>query len=197
MRARVTRDGAGSALRMAGVSLDVTARKLADNRRSAMVQLSDAIRDIDDPDELAQAAAEILGRMLGVSRAGYGTVDLAAETVTIARDWNAPGIASLAGVLHFRDYGSYIEDLRRGALVAFADARLDPRTAARASALEAIAARAVLNLPVTEESGLVALLFLNDAGPRVWTADEIALVREVAERTRRRRRAPTRRDRVA
>ncbi len=184
MRARVTRDGAGSALRMAGVSLDVTARKLADNRRSAMVQLSDAIRDIDDPDELAQAAAEILGRMLGVSRAGYGTVDLAAETVTIARDWNAPGIASLAGVLHFRDYGSYIEDLRRGALVAFADARLDPRTAARASALEAIAARAVLNLPVTEESGLVALLFLNDAGPRVWTADEIALVREVAERTR-------------
>ena len=184
MRARVTRDETGLALRMAGVSLDVTERKLADERRSAMVELGDAIRDIDDPDDLAQAAAEILGRMFGVSRAGYGTVDLAAETVTIARDWNAPGIESLAGVLHFRDYGTYIEDLQRGELVAFADARLDPRTADRAPALEAISARAVLNLPVTGTSGLVALLYLNHAEVRVWTPDEIALVREVAERTR-------------
>ncbi len=168
---------------MAGISLDVTARRIGESRRLALVELGDRVRDLDEPADLAFAAAEIMGRTLGVSRAGYGTVDLAAETITIERDWNAPGIRTLEGVLHFRDYGTYIEDLKRGDLVTFADARLDPRTAATAAALEAISARAVLNLPVTEPNGLVALLFLNDAAARDWTDDEVAFLREVADRT--------------
>ncbi len=182
-RAQVVRGQDGTALRMAGIALDITARKAGEGHRLALVELGDRIRDLDDPADLAFAAAEIMGRTFGVSRAGYGTVDLAAETITIERDWNAPGIRSLAGVLQFRDYGSYIDDLKRGHLVIFADSRLDPRTAATAAALEAISARAVLNLPVTETNGLVALLFLNDAAARDWTDDEIAFVREVADRT--------------
>ena len=182
-RAQVVRGPEGTALRMSGISLDVTDRKAGESRRLALVEFGDRIRDLDDPADLAFAAAEIMGRTLGVSRAGYGTVDLAAETITIERDWNAPGIRSLAGVLQFRDYGSYIEDLKRAVLVTFADARRDPRTAATAAALEAISARAVLNLPVTETNGLVALLYLNNAAAREWTDDEITFVREVAERT--------------
>jgi GAF domain-containing protein len=94
------------------------------------------------------------------------------------------GIQSLAGLLRFRDYGSYIEDLRRGETMVFADAETDPRTAATSEALKAISARAVVNMPVTEQGGFVALLYLNHATVREWPADELALVREVAERTR-------------
>ncbi|PNB45871.1 histidine kinase, partial [Pseudomonas sp. FW305-130] len=36
----------------------------------------------------------------------------------------------------------------------------------------------------TEHGGLVALLYLNHATRRTWHADEIAFMREVAERTR-------------
>ncbi len=64
---------------------------------SVLDTLSDFIRRIDDPDALAYAAAELLGSSLGVSRAGYGTVDTSAETITISRDWNAPGISSTGG----------------------------------------------------------------------------------------------------
>ena len=88
--------------------------KLAHERKTALLELGDRLRELTDPSDLAFAAAEILGKTLGVSRCGYGTIDLAAETITIERDWNAPGIKSLAGVLHFRHYGSYIEDLKRG-----------------------------------------------------------------------------------
>ncbi len=169
---------------MAGISLDVTGRKAAEMRRLALVELGDRIRDGEDPDDLAFASAEILGRTLGVSRAGYGTIDPVAETISIARDWNAPGIRSLAGVLRFRDYGSYIEDLKRGKTVVFADAETDPRTAATADALKAISARSVVNMPVTEQGGFVALLYLNHAEVRPWSADDLAFVREVANRTR-------------
>ncbi|TJX74947.1 MAG: GAF domain-containing protein, partial [Mesorhizobium sp.] len=153
-------------------------------RLELLAELGDRIREIADPADLAYAAAELLGRHLGVSRAGYGTVDLEKETISIDRDWNAAGIKSLAGTLQFRDYGSYIEDLKRGELVIFEDAETDPRTSDRAGALEAISARSVVNMPVSEHGQVVALLYLNNAAPRQWTEEEITLISEVAERTR-------------
>ncbi|CCV15378.1 GAF domain-containing protein [Mesorhizobium sp. STM 4661] len=153
-------------------------------RSELLAVLGDCIREINDPGELAYAAAELLGRQFNVSRAGYGTIDLERETITIERDWNAPGIKSLAGILHFRDYGSYIEDLKRGETVVFDDAEIDIRTKDHADALKAISAQSVINMPVTEHGGLVALLYLNHAEPRQWTPKEIELISEVANRMR-------------
>jgi PAS domain S-box-containing protein len=170
--------------RVAALVNDITARVQAETDRLALLKLSDAIRGADDPDELSYTAARILGETLGVSRAGYGTVDTRAETIRIDRDWNAPGVASIAGTLRFRDYGSYIDDLKRGETAVVTDARQDPRTARTARTLEAISARSFINMPVTEQGDFVALLFFNDARAREWTADELALVREFAERTR-------------
>ncbi len=173
----------GAVAGLFGVCVETTSQVVAERRRK-LLELTDRFRDKDDLAELSYAAGEILGQALGVDRAGYGTVDPVAETITIERDWNAPGISSLAGVLHFRDYGSYIEDLKRGDTVVFADAETDPRTAATAAALKAISAQSVVNMPVTEHGGLVALLYLNHSTAREWTEDELALIRDVADRTR-------------
>ena len=174
----------GRPLRMAGVSRDVTLERRADRMRAALVELSDIFRRQDNPDEIGFSVAELIGRTLNVSRAGYGLIDREAETIVIARDWNAPGIRSLAGTLRFRDFGSYIEDLKRGRTAVVADARLDGRTRDTAAALEAISARAFVNMPLTEQKGLVALLYLNDAHAREWPDDELSFIRDVAERTR-------------
>ncbi|PSJ40887.1 GAF domain-containing protein [Allosphingosinicella deserti] len=163
---------------------DVTVGRHSELRHAALSELADRFRDIEEPDAIAYAAAEILGRTLEVSRAGYGTIDPVAETISIERDWNAPGIGSIAGLLHFRDYGSYIEDLKAGETVVVSDADQDPRTAGTAASLKAISAQAFVNMPVTEQGGVVALLFLNHAAPRRWSSDELALIREFAERTR-------------
>ena len=184
IRAKAVVGADGRAERLVGISLDITDRMVADLRRRALVELSDVIRDERDPDDIAFAAARLLGQTLEVSRAGYGIVDLAAETITVERDWNAPGIESLAGVLQFRDYGSYIDDLRRGETVVLADAEVDPRTAANADALKAISARAMVNVPIAEQDGLVALLYLTHATARSWSAGDLGFVREIAERTR-------------
>jgi PAS domain S-box-containing protein len=177
-------DAEGKPLRLTGISSDVTQQRRAERMRMALVELSDVVRDIQDPADISFEAARILGEALEVSRAGYGLIDPVLETITIERDWNAEGIRSLAGVLQFRDYGSYIENLKRGEDVIIPDARLDPRTTDGAEALKAISAQSVVNMPLTEQGGLVALLYLNHATAREWPEDELAFIRDVAERTR-------------
>ncbi len=183
-RGQPTRDQSGEVVRLTGVSIDVTDYKRLEQMRGAMSDLNDTLRMLDDPIEMGVAASRIIGEALGVDRVGYGLVDHDAETITIERDWNAPGVTTIAGVLHFRDYGSYIEDLKRGETAVVADARTDSRTAHGAAELEAINARSFINMPLTEQSGFVALIYANHGEPRTWRDDEVAFIREVAERTR-------------
>ena len=190
-RGRVERAPDGAPVSVTAVYLDETERhqseaalRRSEAHKSVLLELNSRISELSDPAEISFAAAEILARAMGVDRAGYGLIDPRRETITIERDWNAPGVRSLAGVLQFRDYGSYIENLKRGETVVIADAREDPRTAETAAALEGINARSFVNMPVTEEGSFVALLYLNHGERRDWTPDELGLIREVANVTR-------------
>lgn len=181
---RLERNVLGQPAFMSGISQDITDVMLARRRSELLESLErDVYSAVHDPAEIAYRAAESLGRALDVSRAGFGLVDNQKETIVIERDWNAPGISSLAGTLHFRDFGSYIEDLKQGDSVVISDARRDPRTAATADALIAVSAQALINIPVSEDKGLVALLYLNHATARQWTEHELSLIRDVAQRT--------------
>ena len=159
-------------------------RQQVERRQQALLDLNDALRDLTDPEEIAHTSSRILAEVLGVSRVGYGVMDTDAETVTIARDYNAPGIQSIAGVIHFRDFGNYIEDLTRGDTVVFADAANDPRVEDGGVALAGIGATSLINMPLMEQGKVVALLFVNNATPRDWSEEDQALVRTFAERTR-------------
>ncbi len=170
--------------RVAILFTNITERKQTEVRQQALLDLNDAIRDLVDPAEIEHASSKILAETLAVSRVGYGVMDTVAETVTIARDYNAPGVLSLAGVIRFRDFGSYIEDLTRGETVIFADAAQDPRVEDGGAALAGIQATSLINMPLIERGEVVALLFVNNATPRDWSAEDVALVREVAERVR-------------
>ncbi len=177
-------DAKGEALRIAGVSTDITEHKRDEIMRAGLVELGDVFRDTDQPEDIAFAAARIIGKTLEASRAGFGEIDLAAETVTIVRDWSAPNVAPLTGTFALRAYGSYIDDLKRGEEVCVEDARTDPRTGTTTTALEALDARAIINMPVMENGRLVAMLYIASAGARRWRPDEVEFIREVAERTR-------------
>jgi PAS domain S-box-containing protein len=172
----------GEALRIAGVSTDITDQRRSEIMRAALVELGDVFRDTDEPDDISFAAARIIGQTVGADRAGYGEID--ADTLTIMRDWSAPRVAPLFGSFDLRSFGTYIDDLKSGDEVCIEDAHTDPRTRSTVAALEAISVRAIVNMPIMENGRLVAMLYLGSARARQWRADEVGFVREVAERTR-------------
>jgi len=168
----------------AALFLEISDRKRIEARRMAMTELGDRLRDVSDTGEISRITAEVMGRMLGLSHAGYGQVDPDAEKILVEQEWTAPGLASIAGLHHFRAYGSYIEDLKAGRDVVIDDIGSDLRTAADADALSTISTRALLNLPVMEHGRFVAVFYAVRAEPGEWAQEEIAFVRNVAERTR-------------
>jgi PAS domain S-box-containing protein len=184
--------------KLLAVSRDVSVQRRGEVNRDALLELGDRLRDCTSTSEIAYAAAGVLARTLGADRAGYGEVELTAETLTIERDWTAPGIASLCGTNQFRDYGSYIEDLKRGRDVIFDGTSGDRRS--DATALRQIAAAALINIPVMERGALAAVFFVSQRAARKWTQAEVAFMREIANRTQaaiRRHRAETRLNELA
>ena len=164
------------------IFLEVTARVEADARRDALLELGERLRDLDEVPALVGAAAGILAHATDATRAGYGLVDAARETVEVLSDWHAAGTASVAGLHDFRTYGSYIEDLKRGEVVAIEDVALDPRTRDTAESLLSIGIRVLLNVPILERGRLVGIAFVNWADPHPFTEDDLAFVRTVADR---------------
>jgi two-component sensor histidine kinase len=89
---------------------------------------------------------------------------------------------SIAGLHGFRTFGSFIEDLKRGEVVAIDDIMNDPRTRHGAEALLAIGIRALLNMPVMERGQLVGVTFVHHAHDHTFTVEELAFIRAVGDR---------------
>lgn len=178
-------DDDGCCTRVAGTARDISGRKAAEVRRGALVDLTQASRNLEEPVDIAYAAAQVLGQTLGSSRVGYAAIDHDAETLHVDRDWTAPGVESLSGVLSLRDYGSFIDSLKNGEFTVIGDVRADPRTAGPAAeALEGKQSFAFVNAPVLELGKLVAVFFVNHGEKRNWSEGDLDLIREFAERTR-------------
>lgn len=184
IRAQLISDENGTPVRMSGVSLDITARKQSETRKVATLELGERLRMLNDVAEISSAAAELIGRVYESQRAGYAAVDVSAEVVTIENDWSEYGDKSLAGTHQMRDFGSFIEDLKAGHVVAINDVRNDPRTLGDTTAMDRIGVRSLLNLPLLEHGRLVALIFVLKDRPYPWTADEIDLLRNMGDRIR-------------
>ena len=156
-----------------------------DRRHAFLLTLADGLRTLKAPETAIDLASALLGRHLDVSRVMYAEVDESAGTFTIRRDWTARGMASISGEAQpLNDFGPQIvTSLRAGHAMVVDNIALDPRTAAFASAYESIDVRANLAIPLVKSGRLIATLSLNNAQPRHWTAEEVALSAEVAERT--------------
>ncbi|PIK74059.1 hypothetical protein CS379_04650 [Methylobacterium frigidaeris] len=164
------------------IFLEVTQRVEADTRRAALLQLGDRLRDLATIGEMTAAASEIVGRTLHATRAGFGLIVGDVEFVDIEPDWTAPGQGSVAGRHRYDDFGNIRAPLQRGEPLVVNDVATDPRTQAEAGIWQGFAINAFVHMPVREKERTVAVFIVHDVNARVWTVDELAFLRNVADR---------------
>ena len=186
--AYAVRVGGEGSREVAVVFDDITERKRAElaaaawgARQAFLLELSDALRPLVQPDRVLATASRLLGRHLAVQRVMFA--EFSRHGVDVRTDW-VDGLAPVHG--HFP-----ADAERPAALHARPGARLlvirdtaDPRELSsidRASyARDGVAALIAASIVFRDQP--VGMLVVHSRTPRDWSEDEIAVVQEVAER---------------
>jgi signal transduction histidine kinase/CheY-like chemotaxis protein len=126
--------------------------------------------------------ASILGRLPDVSRSTFGTVDDKSKTVTIHRDFcrDAP---SMAGVYPMSETEITSQELARGQVVIITDVRTDYRSRDNPELRFKRGYIACVAVPLMRDNHWAASLMVQSPVPRIWSPEEIDLIRTAAERT--------------
>ena len=163
------------------IETDITSRKQQEARQRLMADLNEAIRLLADPTEMMEVALVLTGRHFGASRMVFAEIDPATLSVAAYRQY-VDGAPEFPSDIKLNDFGEAAMDhLRRGHTLAVEDVMTDERTAAGVEAFKRIETRALLAVPLTRSSRLLALCSLHDSTARQWSSDEMLMAERVAE----------------
>jgi PAS domain S-box-containing protein len=177
--------------RFAGVAVDITERKQADEarrlyaeRQAFQLRLSDMLRPLTAADDIIAAAVTLLGAWTGAARVFYTEVDALQRSFTIRKDWAAGEMASLAGMSgKLDDFDpAMIARMERCEAAVIEDIERDVTTAPHLAAYAGMGTRAHLAVPLLKHGRLIAILGIHRIAPWHWSAGEVELVHEVAGR---------------
>ncbi|HEX2544426.1 MAG TPA: GAF domain-containing protein [Ramlibacter sp.] len=162
---------------------ETTARVVSERRLKLLDELSQRTRNLDDPREVMQTTAALLGQELGVSRCAYANVLADQDTFDLLGDYT-DGVHSIVGRYRFTAFGDAVHRLMlAGQPYVNDDVDTDPRTAGTdLSAYRATAIQAVVCIPLLYGGRFVAAMAVHQSTPRHWHADEIELVQTVVSR---------------
>ncbi|MEQ1491220.1 MAG: PAS domain S-box protein, partial [Terricaulis sp.] len=136
-----------------------------------------------DADAILAVTTQMLALHLNASVCAYADMEEDQDRFTIRGDWTAPGSTSIVGRYSLAAFGEHaVKRLRAGEPLVVNDNSADIPAEA-ASAFQAIGIRSTVCMPLIKQGRLTALMAAHGREPRVWTADEIEIVREVAERS--------------
>jgi PAS domain S-box-containing protein len=177
--------GARELVTRVGAQLELARmRRRTAERDAFLLRLNDALRSLADPQDVMEAAARLLAEHLGVERVAYGEVTPDGAALVVERDHAAAGAASVVGTYRFADFPIPVAELASGTTFVADDVAADERFSAEGRAVfAAIGSRATCSVPLVKRGRFVANLNLHHPEPRTWTADDVRLVEDVAERT--------------
>jgi PAS domain S-box-containing protein len=159
------------------------ALRLVTDRETFRSAFSDATRDLTDQQALKRVASLLLGLHLRVNRVMYGEV-VGEENVVIGPSY-VNGVHLIEGSYRLEDYGpSQVTTLRSGDNVVVSDMRSDDGYSdSEKAACARMEIVANLGIPILKNGRLVAVLGVHQNAPRHWTPEDMAIAREIAERT--------------
>ncbi|MBD3883653.1 PAS domain S-box protein [Phormidium tenue FACHB-886] len=155
-----------------------------EEQQQFLIELNDAVRAIQDPKEVMWQVVCSTGQHFNVTRCTYGEIDPTQEYVIVDRDY-CNGAISIVGKHYMDAFGSEIvAELKQGKTIVVDDVDRDPRTAGVVTAaFEAIQTKSLLCVPLVKAQRFVALLVLHHVAPRQWTAEDVTLMEQIAQKT--------------
>ena len=161
---------------------DVTDRRLAEVRDRFLLELDDAVRPLTDPREITATYARLLGEHLGADRCAYADVEADQDTFNLTGDYNR-GVPSIVGRYTFTNFGAEVLRLMRAdEPYVVNDVDMHQPSLGDLTYYRQTMIQAVICVPLHKAGRFVAAMAVHQKTPRVWTADEVALVRNVASR---------------
>ncbi len=193
-RALPQRDPAtGEIVKWFGTCTDIDDQKRAEARLRGLTRrleflndLSEATREVVDPEIVMAIVCRQLGEQLQVSRCAYADVELDSEHFTIRHDYTAGGCATTVGSYRLSLFGARaVADQRAGRTLVVRDVERElPQDGdGGAASFNAIGIKAIICCPLVKENRLVAMMAVHHAEPRDWAVEEIELVEATVERS--------------
>jgi PAS domain S-box-containing protein len=171
----------GKCVRALGTAIDITARRAAASRQVFLVGLWDQLRMLTTPRDIMSAAVAALGRHLGASRVGYGQIQPDNETI-VFDSASEYGVLPLVGAYPLSGLGAEnVARQRHGQTVVCGDVSTDP--AQREVDWAASQTAAFVSVPLIRDGEFRVVMYVTDRAPRIWTAEDVALIEDVAART--------------
>ncbi|WP_198805886.1 PAS domain-containing protein [Leptolyngbya sp. BL0902] len=179
----LTRVGDRAGYRLLAVIQDVTPRKRTERNLAFLADLTSDLSRLSTADAIMRTVGTKVGAYLQATLCLFAHIDEVADQITIHYTWHSVDTPDVAGVHRLSEFitDDFRQAARDGNTIVVNDAYQDPRIDTDRYA--ALQIRAYVSVPFHREGTWSYLLSVNDAVPRTWREDEIALIEEITQRT--------------
>lgn len=179
-------DKNGAIRQWVGAASDITSRKQDERRQDFMLRLVDRLRPLAEPEQVADMACQMLVEHLNASRAQYTEVKGTAgkEMGTVRGEYVLTGRPMIREYPYARFGEPMVAILRSGQTLVITDTDNDHRlTDEQKHAYAAVDSPAAIAVPLVKHGNMVGTFTIHHSAPREWSAEEIAITEEIADRT--------------
>jgi PAS domain S-box-containing protein len=193
IRGRTYRDDNDVPVRIEGIAIDITDRKLAEEDAEARAKTSDAlnsigraIRETRSTMDVQDIALAELAETLGADRCLVILIDEQRDVVNLVSEWHRPMLSDLRGVYTLSTFGVDLDELFPNSTTLVVphvqNGMLSPLTVAMLLSLQIAS---VIVVPISISGQIVGMLGVCMAETeRDWTLEEVSFVEGVAAQLR-------------
>lgn len=163
---------------------DITERKQREKHREFLLQFSDKLRLVSNPDQLANRALQLLAEQLGLDRCYIGVYRLEEDRGEFTHQVGNDRVPPVPTSVRLSDFPQALRTAFEGTLVINDLVKMESLTDMDRQNLGALGFSALVasTLRKGEHHPLWSIVAIS-ATPRYWKVDEIKLIDEVTERT--------------
>ena len=177
------RDREGKVVGILDTVSETTSTVFLARRLAVLDAISHTVANAADAETILTGTTQLVAEHLQVSNCAYADMDADEDGFTIRDNWVAPGSPSIIGHYSLTAFGeTAVKCLRAGEPLVIHDnvRELPPEESA---SFQALGVSATICMPLIKNGRLTALMAVHDKSPRLWSSYDLALLREVTERS--------------